>query len=114
MKKLIVVLIVFPFAVWIAQATDHKSAGESNLTTNGDASSHDCADRLHMYNDDFRSYVRDEESQRVPNQPLTITAEHNGGVEVSTWEQPEISIKLGTNVGANDEAEDSDLPGEVQ
>src|SRR5260370_1172036 len=114
MKKLIVVLIVVPFAVWIAQATDHKSAGESNLTTNGDASNDDCADRLHMYNDDFRSYVRDEESQRVPNQPLTITAEHNGGIEVSTWDQPEFSIKLCKQVASNDEAEGLRVLGEVK
>lgn len=114
MNKLIALLMVVPLAVWIAQASGHKGGHESSYAMNNDASSDDCADHLHMYNDDFRSYVRDEETQRLPNQPLTITAEHNGGIQVSTWDQPEFSVKLCKQVASNDEAEGRRVLGEVK
>src|SRR6516225_8893440 len=105
MKKLIAMLLVVPLVAWIALASDHKRTSASGITVNDDELSDNCADHLHMYNDDFRSYVRDEETRSLPNQPLTITAEGNGGIEVSTWEQPEFSIKLCKQVATNDEAE---------
>lgn len=103
MKKLTAFLLVVPLAVWMAQAVDHTSAHESNISMT-DTSSDECADHLHTSNDDFRSSVRDEETRRLPNQPLTITAERNGGIHVSTWDQPDFSIKLCKQVASDDEA----------
>jgi DUF4097 and DUF4098 domain-containing protein YvlB len=57
-----------------------------------------------MYSDDYDARVRGEEVRTVPNQPLTITAEHNGGIQVSNWDKPEISLKLCKQVAAEDEA----------
>src|SRR5215470_17828266 len=94
MKKLIALLMAVPLVAWIALASDHKRTGASNITMNDDELSDNCVDHLHMNSNDFRSYVRDDETRTVPNQPLTITAEHNGGIEVSTWDQPQFSIKL--------------------
>ena len=105
MKKLIAMLLVVPLVAWIALASDHKRTSASGITMNDDELSDNCADHLHMYNDDFRSYVRDEETRTLPDQPLTITAERNGGIEVSTWDQPEFAIKLCKQVATNDEAE---------
>jgi len=105
MKKLIALLMAVPLIAWIALASDHNSTRASSITMNDDEISDNCVDHLHMYNGDFRSYVRDEETRSLPNQPLTITAERNGGIEVSTWDQPEFSIKLCKQVATNDEAE---------
>jgi hypothetical protein len=113
MKQLIALLMAVPLVAWIALASDHKST-RASITMNDDALSDDCADHLHMYNDDFRSSVRDEETRTLPNQPLTITAERNGGIEVSTWEQPEFSIKLCKQIATNDESEGRRLLGETR
>src|SRR5262249_25072933 len=41
----------------------------------------------------------------VPNQPLTITAEHNGEIQVTSWDKPEVGLKLCKQVAADDENE---------
>lgn len=114
MKKLIALMVAVPLVAWIALASDHKRTAASSITMNDDEISDNCADHLHMYNDDFRSYVRDEETRTIPNQPLTITAERNGGIEVSTWDQPEFSIKLCKQVASNDETEGRRLLSETK
>jgi DUF4097 and DUF4098 domain-containing protein YvlB len=114
MKKLIALLMAVPLVAWIALASDHKGTRGSGITLNDDELSDNCAAHLHMYNDDFRSYVRDEETRSLPNQPLTITAERNGGIEVSTWDQPEFSIKLCKQVATNDESEGRRLLSETK
>jgi DUF4097 and DUF4098 domain-containing protein YvlB len=100
-------VVVGSLCLWLAHAG--ASAGYSSrhlsMTTNDDSSSDDCADHLRMMNDEFRSNVRDEETRSLPNQPLTITGEHNGGIQVTTWDQPEFSIKLCKQVAADDESE---------
>lgn len=109
MKRLIVLLMVVPLSLWLAHASDHKGMHGSNVTMNNDASSDDCADHLHGNNDDFRSSVRGEETRNVPNQPLSIVGEHNGGIQVTTWDQPEFSLKLCKEVAANDESQARNL-----
>jgi DUF4097 and DUF4098 domain-containing protein YvlB len=113
MKKLVVLLMVVPFSLWVAQATDHKGTHGYSVTVSDEGSSDDCADHLHAYNDDFRSSVRGEETRSVPNQPLTITGEHNGGIQVTTWDQPEFSLKLCKQVAANDESQARSLLADI-
>ena len=74
------------------------------ISTNDDGNVDDCSSRLHTYNDDYRATVRDEETRSVPNGPLTITAEHNGGIQVTSWDQQNYSVKLCKQVAANDES----------
>jgi DUF4097 and DUF4098 domain-containing protein YvlB len=105
MRGLIALVISLPLCVWLAQAGDHKNTHGSNVTMNDEDSSDDCAAHLQRYSDDFRATVRDEETRSLPNQPLTITGEHNGGIQVTTWDQPEFSIKLCKQVAADDESE---------
>ncbi len=105
MKRLIALVISVPLCVWLAQAGEHKGTYGSSVTMNDETSSDDCAGHLRLYNDDFRATVRDEETRSLPNQPLTITGEHNGGIQVTTWDQPEFSIKLCKQVAAGDESE---------
>src|SRR5260370_32941741 len=103
MKRLIALVISVPLCVWLAQAGEHKGTYSSSVTMNDENSSDDCAGHLRLYNDDFRATVRDEETRSLPNQPLTITGEHNGGPHVTTQDQPEFSIKLCKQGRAGDE-----------
>lgn len=86
----------------------------STTTINDDSPSGSCADQLRVYNDDYRNTVRDEETETLANQPLTITAEHNGGISVTTWEKPEFSIKLCKQIAIDDEAEGRLLLGQTK
>lgn len=113
MKKLILLAtglsLCFPFA-----AAQTKVSHPTNMLMSDDSASDDCADRLHVYNDDFRATVRDEETRTLPNQPLNITAEHNGGIRVTTWDKPEFSLKLCKQVSVDDEAEGRRLLAETK
>lgn len=104
MKRLILLALVVPLLVWLANAGEHNGSRNSTVTTNNEPSSDDCRDHLRVYNDDFRASVRDEETRTLAMQPLSITAAHNGGIQVSTWDKPEISIKLCKQAAADDEA----------
>lgn len=108
MKRLISVLLALPVCLWAARGLalsgDHQGPHGSSVTMNDDSGSDDCSSRLRVYNDEYRATVRDEETRSLANGPLTITAEHNGGIQVTSWDQPNYSIKLCKQVAANDEA----------
>jgi DUF4097 and DUF4098 domain-containing protein YvlB len=72
---------------------------------NDNSSSDNCSDHLRVSNNERRANLRDEETQTISNQPLTITAEHNGGIQVTTWDKPEVSLKLCKQVSIDDENE---------
>jgi DUF4097 and DUF4098 domain-containing protein YvlB len=103
MKKWMALLPVFPLCfVFLSAAQNHPRNG--TVTLNDDSQSDDCAQHLRLYNDDYSATARDEEARTVPNQPLTIKAEHNGGIQVTNWDKPEISIKLCKQAAADDKA----------
>src|SRR5579859_3657747 len=103
MKKLIALCLALPLCISLARAADHRSG--STVTMNDDSASDDCRDHLRVGNDDYRANVRDEEIKTIPNQPLTITAVHNGGIQVTTWDKPEVSLKLCKQIAVDDENE---------
>jgi len=103
MKKLIAVSLALPMFLVLAQAGERHNHGGSTVTMNDDSASDDCREHLRISNDDYRASVRDEEVKTIPNQPLTITAEHNGGIQVTTWDKPEVSLKLCKQIAATDE-----------
>jgi len=105
MQKLIVVGLTLPLFLVLARAGEHRTWNGSTVTMNDDSSSDDCRDHLRVNNDDYGANVRDEEIKTVPNQPLTITAEHNGGIQVTTWDKPEFSLKLCKQIAIDDENE---------
>lgn len=113
MKKL-VLLAAGLFLCSAFAAAQHKYSHTSSVTMNDDNPSDDCTERLHVYNDDFRTTVRDEESRSLPNQPLSITAEHNGGIHVTTWDKPEFSLKLCKQASVDDDAEGRRLLAETK
>ena len=101
MKKLILLGFFLTFCIWAASAEERNST----VTMNDDSASDDCRDHLRVNNDEYRSSVRDEETKTLPNQPLTITAEQNGGIQVTTWDKPEFSFKLCKQIAIDDENE---------
>lgn len=113
MKKLIAVSLALPLFLALAHAGERHNRGGSNITMNDDSASDDCREHLRVGNTDYRANVRDEESKTIPNQPLTITAEQNGGIQVTTWDNPEISLKLCKQIAADDESQGRKLLAET-
>jgi DUF4097 and DUF4098 domain-containing protein YvlB len=105
MKKLIAVSLALPMFLVLAHAGERHNYGGSTVTMNDDSASDDCRDHLRVGDNDYRSNVRDEETKTIPSQPLTITAEHNGGIQVTTWDKPEFSLKLCKQIAVDDENE---------
>ena len=105
MKKAIALCLALPLCVALARAAERPNRHSSTVTMNDDSASDDCRDHLRVSDDDYRNSVRDEESKNLPNQPLTITAEHNGGIQVTTWDKPEFSFKLCKQIAVDDENE---------
>ena len=114
MKKLIVFGLALPLCVALARAGEHRTWHNSTVTMNDDSSSDDCREHLRVSDNDYRSNVRDEEAKTIPNQPLTITAEHNGGIQVTNWDKPEISLKLCKQIAIDDEGEGRKLLAETR
>lgn len=114
MKKLIVFGLTLPLCIALAHAGEHRTWNGSTVTMNDDSSSDDCRDHLRVGNDDYRANVRDEEIKTIPNQPLTIKAEHNGGIQVTTWDKPEVSLKLCKQIAIDDESEGRRLLAETR
>jgi DUF4097 and DUF4098 domain-containing protein YvlB len=106
MRKTIFVALAFSLCVWMANAQERANRHSSTITTNNDdTASEDCRDHLRVGSQDYRTSVRGEESRSVPNQAVTITTEHNGGIQVTTWDKPEIGLKLCKQIAIDDENE---------
>lgn len=106
MRTIILLAVVGSLGLWLAHAGASAGYGSRHVNmTNDDFSSDDCADHLRMTDDEFRSSVRDEETRSLPNQPLTVTGERNSGIQVTTWDQPDFSVRLCKQVSADDESE---------
>ena len=104
MRKLIILGLVLPFCMVMTRAGERHNHGGSTVTMNDDSASDDCRDHLRVGNNGYGANIRDEEVKTIPNQPLTITAEQNGGIQVTTWDNPEVSLKLCKQVAADDES----------
>jgi DUF4097 and DUF4098 domain-containing protein YvlB len=114
MKKMIVLALTLPLCIALARAGENRNWNGSTITTNDDVASDDCRDHLRVGNHEYSANVRDEEIKTVPNQPLTITAEHNGGIQVTTWDKPEVSLKLCKQIAVDDENEGRKLLAETR
>lgn len=105
MRKLVVLGLLLPFCAGLARAGNNDGRRNTSISMNDTVASDDCRDHLRVGDEDFRANLRDEESKTVSNQPLTITAERNGGIQVTTWDRPDVSLKLCKQVAVNDENE---------
>lgn len=75
------------------------------VSSNDDSISDDCSEHLQSHNRHFEAVERGAESRTLPNQPLDIRAERNGGIQISTWDKPEFMVKLCKQVASNSDAE---------
>ncbi|HEX7287467.1 MAG TPA: hypothetical protein VF532_14870, partial [Candidatus Angelobacter sp.] len=104
MTKFASVFLALCVCIWLADPKDGAHAWQnSTVTMNDDSFSDDCSRHLRVGHDDFQASVRDEETRTLPNQPLSMIAGHNGGIQVSTWDKSEVSIKMCKQVAARDE-----------
>ena len=113
MKKLIALGLTLPLCMALARAGERSNWSDSTVTMNDDSASDDCREHLRVGDNEYRANVRDEEAKTIPNQPLTITAEHNGGIQVTTWDKPEVSLKLCKQIATDDESEGRKLLAET-
>jgi DUF4097 and DUF4098 domain-containing protein YvlB len=113
MRKLIILGLTLPLCLTLVRAGEHRWSG-STVTMNDDSASDDCRDHLRVSDDDYRANVRDEEIKTIPNQPLIITAEQNGGIQVTTWDKPEVSLKLCKQIATDNESEGRRLLAETR
>jgi DUF4097 and DUF4098 domain-containing protein YvlB len=111
-KKLILLGLMLPLCVSAAQA--QYRSHNSTVTMNDESSSDDCREHLRVSNDHYRTTVRDEEVKTVANQPLTIKAEHNGGIQVTAWDKAEVGLKLCKQIAVDDESEGRRLLAETR
>lgn len=105
MRKLLILGFLLSFCAYLASATENNSSRSSTIILNDNSASDNCSDHLRVGDEDYRTNLRDEESKTIPNQPLTITAEQNGGIQVTTWDKPEFGLKLCKQVATDDESE---------
>src|SRR6478609_5352650 len=113
MRRLLIMLLLLPFGAWMVRAEDNANRHSSTVTMNDDSPSDDCRDHLRVGNNEYRANVRDEETKTIANQPLKITAEHNGGIQVTTWDKPEVSLKLCKQIATDDESQGRKLLAET-
>lgn len=87
-------LLVLPFCFMTAMvwASPRHSHGLT-IVNLSHVSSDNCEDQLQVSSDSTPATYA-EDTQALPNQPLTVTASENGGIRVSDWNQPNYSIKL--------------------
>jgi hypothetical protein len=105
MTRFAAVFLALCVCIWLAHPKEGAHAWQnSTVTMNDDSFSDDCSRHLRVGHDDFSASVRDEEVRTLPNQPLNLIAGRNGGIQVSTWDKPEVSIKFCKQVAARDEA----------
>lgn len=107
--RLFISLVALLCATTIVSAQDaekrSKKSHNVNVTTSDAGPSDSCAERLHIYSDDYAETLHAEETRSFPNQPMKVTASRNGGIQVHTWDKPEISVKICKAAAARSTAE---------
>jgi len=78
--------------------------GRNFTINNGDSESTACEDHLRMSSDDLDVNLRAEETKTLPNQKLSVRGDHNGSIQLTSWERPEIELKLCKSVAADNDA----------
>src|SRR5258708_23609981 len=92
----------------------HERHSRSVSVTSDNASAGDsCSDRMRT-GFDFKSHVEDESTVALPNQPLQIKAQQNGGIQVTTCDQAGFSVKLGKQAASDSESRAREILNETQ
>jgi len=113
MRQIVVAALVLSVALAMAFAAKNGGKGSSHRSSM-DSLSDDCSDHLQNYGHRYNSIVRDEETRSLPNQPLNFVAERNGGIQISTWDKPDFSVKLCKEVAGYSDAEGRKLLADIK
>ena len=113
MKKIAFAALVLSVALSVA-FTGKRGGKTSVYAGSMDSLSDDCSDHLQNYGHRYDSIVRDEETRSLPNQPLNFVAERNGGIQISTWDKPDFSVKLCKEVVGHSDAEGRKLLADIK
>lgn len=103
MKRVVFGLLVAALGAMLMYGREHR-VGNASPTSFAIATSGDCSDHFRNHNSRFSAVVSGEETRSIANQPLSIRAEKNGGISVTTWDGPEFSVTLCKQVAADDES----------
>lgn len=104
MKTVVFCCLLLVLGVLVAEAFRSGNKNVS-MNTNDDPYSDNCSDHLLVGSRQYSSVIKDEEARTLPNQPLNFHADHNGGIHISTWDNPNFSVKLCKQVVSNSNAE---------
>lgn len=113
MQKLFFAGLFLILGVGLLSALPGQQSSFVSTTSNRDSVSDSCSDRMRM-GFAFKSHVEDESTITLPNQPLRIEAQRNGGVQVTTWDQPGFSIKLCKQAASDTESRAREILQETQ
>src|SRR5215813_2830164 len=117
MKRAVLSFLVVMLGLWLLQAEQKEERhhrGGVSISTNDNTSSDDCSEHLQISGRNSESVLRGEQTQTLPNQPLNIRAEHNGSIQVTTWDQPAFSIKLCKQVASNSDTKSRSILDETK
>lgn len=102
MKQVILGCLVLTLGLGLRASLTYRHWNKGvSVRTNDDSLSDDCSAHLQVYGREYQSVVRDEESRSLPNRPLNLFAEQNGGIHISTWDRPDFSVKLCKQVASD-------------
>jgi DUF4097 and DUF4098 domain-containing protein YvlB len=104
MKTAILGFFVLSFGFSVGWARMPGTSGAS-VNASEDSASDDCSEHLQSHDRQYQAVARGEESRNLPNQPLEIRAERNGGIQISTWDKPEFMVKLCKQVAGDSDSE---------
>ena len=102
MKPVFLALMAVLVGAALLQAGNQRGV---SITNNDDSLSDDCSQHMQIHSSEYHSVLRGEEVRSLPNQPLNFIAEQNGGIQVSTWDRPEFSVKLCKQVASDDDSQ---------
>ncbi len=94
-------------------AQHERHSRSVTVTSDNDSAGDSCSDRMRT-GFDFKSHVEDESTVALPNQPLQIKAQQNGGIQVTTWDQAGFSVKLCKQAASDSESRAREILNETQ
>jgi DUF4097 and DUF4098 domain-containing protein YvlB len=106
MRKLLLCILTLTLIATLSWADGSGRRGNwrgLNINTHNDVNSDACEDHIDIYDGQHDATARGEEAKILANQPVRVTAAHNGGIHLRTWDKKEISVKL-CKVAAADSA----------
>ena len=112
MKPILLTSLLLTVALAVGLAARPRS--QSISYGGGDPLSDDCSEHMRVSGHHYDSVVRGEESRSLPNQPLSFSADHNGGIHISSWDKADFSVKLCKEVASDSDEQGRKLLADIK